>query len=183
MMKQLVSRIFILTVFVGSVAQAQLTSTTTAPQTSWVKGATTRGLQVSAVTAGASTATIGYAHFVDAATSYRFDAGLNFTKPAGEGSSTQFSLSVDFGYRTYVVQAGSVKAFTQPGIFLSKASTPADFGDELTIAVQYLIGAEYFINPNFSLGASSGVALTFSQGFDQITLGTGTSALFAALYW
>jgi|GEM_PF-5898023 len=174
-MKKLISHALVAVALVGVSAQAQ--------EASWVKGENTRGVQVSGVAAGASAATIGYAHFVDANTSYRIDAGLNFTKPAGDGADNQFSFSIDFGYRTYVATAGSVKAFTQPGVFLAKSTSAADTADELAIALQYLIGAEYFVNPNFSLGASTGVALSFSQGFEQITLGTGTSALFAALYW
>jgi hypothetical protein len=148
---------------------------------SWLKHEKTRGLQVAGITGGASSATIGFAQFVDENKSWRADVGLRFTKP--DGADSQFAFSLDVGYRTYVAEAGSVKAFTQPGGFLAKEATAADLMDELTLAVQYLVGAEYFVNPNFSLGASTGVALTFSNKFKQIDFGTGTSALFAAFYW
>jgi hypothetical protein len=190
MIKNVSAQTVVALALVGAVSQAEAQLRPRAPasaqvqssETNWLKGETTRGLQVSGVASGASSATIGYVHFTqNPNVSYRFDAGINFTKP-GEGDN-QFSFSADFGYRTYVAQSGSIKAFTQPGFFLAKASTPADLADELTVAVQYLVGAEYFVNPNFSLGASGGAALTFSDKFKQISLGTGTSALFAALYW
>ena len=163
------------------VASYSESSSSSSSGTSWLKGEHLRGLTVSGVTTGATTGTIGYAHFLDAENSIRADFGVKFDKP--DGGSLGMAFSLDLGYRSYVANAGLVKVFTQPGIFIAKASTPAGFSDELSVAATYAIGAEYFINPNFSIGASTGAALTFATGFKNITLGTGTSALFASLYW
>ncbi len=171
-MKKILTNALVAAALIGSAAQAQNT---------FPKGETMRGVTVSGVMAGDSTGTIGFAQFMDQDNSLRADVGLRWAKP--DGGDASFGFSIDAGYRTYVATAGSVKAFTQPGIFLAKAASAADTADELTLAGTYSVGGEYFISPNFSTGAMAGVALTLANGFKDISFGTGTSALFATLYW
>jgi hypothetical protein len=162
-------------------AGAPNTVLTPTPSGSWMAGAHPRGLTVSAFPSGAASGSIGFAQFRNEMDSLRFDLNFSVSKPSPGDSTLGFGLG--FGYRIYRLVSGNLKAFTQPGAEFGKAATTGGFGDDMYLAFNYRIGAEYYFNPNLAIGMMTGLELAFRNGFDLLQIGTGTSAVFMSWYW
>lgn len=111
----------------------------------------------------------------------RLNASLDLSK-AGENIDTTFGFSVEAGFRKYLIEAGKVKMYHQPGVFLAKA-TVGEFTEALALGAAYDVGGEFWVSPNFSFGARAGLSLTISKQFKAFALKTGTSAISATYYW
>jgi hypothetical protein len=126
-------------------------------------------------------ATIGIVKKKEDNKELRLNLSFDLSK-AGENIDTTFGFSVEAGLRKYLIEAGKVKMYHQPGFFIAKASA-GEFTQALALGVVYDIGGEYWVSPNFSFGARAGLSLTISNEFKAFALKTGTSAISATYYW
>lgn len=131
--------------------------------------------------------TIGAAYFLDADRALRAELGFAVSSsqpdvPMAE-RTTVTGFSVEVGYRLYRHWVGGLRPFLQPGVFLSKAAQEGDTSDLIAVALTGSLGIEYLFTDRFSLGGATGLSLLASHGFDDISLSTATSALFASFYW
>jgi hypothetical protein len=135
--------------------------------------------------------TIGGAYFLDDMSALRLDLGLDFHKqpggvdPLGQPTDGDFNwgFSIEAGYRKYLLKAGRLYPFVQPGLFLAKAAQPGDFGQAFALQVNGGIGGEFFITDNFSASALTGVGLRFANEFKEIQFATGTTGIYVNFYW
>jgi hypothetical protein len=164
-----------------SIATAPNTSATPSPTGTWLMSESTRGLSIGAVASGATSGIIEFANFRSETESVRWSLGFNLTKL--NGTDAEFGIDLGLGYRIYRFVSGSLKGFTEPGIFTGKTNNDTNLGTGYYLGAMYRFGAEYFFNPNLSIGALAGVSLTFAEDFDLIELGTAQSAVFMTWYW
>jgi len=131
--------------------------------------------------------TVGAAYFLDANRALRAELGfaVSSSQPdvAMAERTTVAGFSVEVGYRMYRDWVGGLRPFLQPGVFLSKAAQEGDAGDLIAVALTGSVGIEYLFTDRFSLGGATGLSLLATHGFDDISLTTATSALFASFYW
>ncbi len=157
----------------------------TAPTSTGVFARGTVGLSFALPAGGAPT--VGAAYFLDANRAVRAELGFAVSSsqpdvPMAE-RTTVTGFSVEVGYRMYRDWVGGLRPFLQPGVFLSKAAQEGDTGDLIAVALTGSLGIEYLFTDRFSLGGATGLSLLASHGFDDISLTTATSALFASFYW
>ncbi|MBS2026058.1 MAG: hypothetical protein JST92_26970 [Deltaproteobacteria bacterium] len=110
--------------------------------------------------------------FLTNTTALRMDIAMNWVLTG----NTDFAFDVGLGYRMYLVQAGRLFGFIEPGV---------DFGREQTIShigVNFGIGAEYFLLDRFSIAAKTALGLNVGNlggnGSATAAIGTGTSAVY-----
>jgi len=156
-----------------------------APTPAGVFARGTVGLSFALPAGGAPT--VGAAYFLDANRALRAELGFAVSSsqpdvPMAE-RTTVTGFSVEVGYRMYRDWVGGLRPFLQPGVFLSKAAQEGDTGDLVAVALTGSVGIEYLFTDRFSLGGATGLSLLASHGFDDISLTTATSALFASFYW
>lgn len=138
-----------------------------------------RGLAIGLPAGGGPT--IGGTYFLSSSRALRYDFGLDLAYRDAGGST--YGFSVDVGYRMYLWDRGPVAAFMQPEIFFAKGARAGNVGDLISFGVGDTLGAEYFFDPELSISASTGLSLAFSNAFKDLQVRTGTTALYANLYW
>lgn len=164
-----------------ALAAAPNTTATPNPTATWMMSEHTRGLSVNAVAAGTTSTAIGFTSFLNETESLRWNLGFSLTKP--NSGDARIGMDLGIGYRVYRFVSGSLKGFTEPGFIFGKVNAGGGWGDDFFIGFSYRFGAEYFFNPNLSIGALAGVALNFTDGFDTINLGTSSTAVNLNWYW
>jgi hypothetical protein len=134
------------------------------------------GLSFGFPTAGG--ATLGGAYVLNDNAAIRLEVGLDFqfTNPQLAG------FSMEGGYRIYFLKIARLAPFFQPSLYLGKPAADTGF-NSFTLGLSGLIGAEYFFAKEFSVGASTGLALNISDTFRTVKFGTGTTAAFATFYF
>ncbi len=138
------------------------------------------GISLGFPAGGAPTA--GFSYFLSDTGALKLDFGLDIGKKASTGKFVG-GFSVEAAYRLYVAKAGNLSPFVQPGVFFSKAASDASFGDTLSIAANFGVGAEYFFSDHLSFSGQVGLGLQFRDKFETIGVTTGTSGIFGNLYW
>lgn len=125
--------------------------------------------------------TVGYMRSRGNNEELRYDFLFDLNK-AGKNIDTTFAFGVQVGLRKYLSESSKIKVYHQPSAFVSKAAK-GEFTEALSLGVGYSLGGEFFINPDFSIGARVGLSLTLSNQFKAFRLVSGTSALQATYYW
>lgn len=139
-------------------------------------GVGTLGMSI-ALPAGGSP-TVGASYFLLPQGQLRADLG--FATRSEPESQTDYSL--EFSWRQYIAGArGRVNPFFQPGLFINSIDLGED--NSTTFALTIAAGMELFLLERFSVAAAGGFAYVNRQEPDQSGLNTGTSALFANVYW
>ena len=97
--------------------------------------------------------------------------------------ASDFAFSVEVGYRMYMVQAGRLHGFLQPGIFLNRV------GRASRIAASAGIGAEYVLLEHMTIAAATGLSFQIGNlggpaGSDvDVKIATGTTSLAINFYF
>jgi hypothetical protein len=112
----------------------------------------------------------------------RIEAALEWTLTDGRPvASSDFAFSLGLGYRMYLLQAGRLLGFLEPGFSLGRAATIS------TIVAGASVGAEYFLLDRFSIAAATGLGLSIGNlggaGSASIGIGTHNTALYANFYF
>lgn len=118
--------------------------------------------------------------------------GVNFSKgpvvdPMGMTSDESiFGVDLGVGYRMYKPMKGKIRPYLEPFGNLSIGSF-ADAGPTLTLAVGALMGVDYQLWEQFTLGTGIGAVLVFDNDgtdpFKVIDFGLVTSPIIATFWW
>lgn len=135
----------------------------------------TKGLHFGVPSGGGTT--FGFSWFLQPNAALHGDIGMDWTLTG----ATDFSFSVELGYRMYLVQAGRLHGFLQPGISIARQASIS------TLAAFVGVGAEYQLLERFTISAASGLAFQIGNlggtGSAAVKLGTATTAIYANFYF
>jgi hypothetical protein len=128
--------------------------------------------------------------FNDPNTAYDLILGVNFlhgsvpdpAMPANKIDKNQFGFTLGFGMKMYKHHSAKIHTFIEPQILIGDSDV-SSFADTISIGVGGFMGAECLFTDWFSVSGKIGVSLDFADKFNTITLSTGTSGLYANLYW
>lgn len=138
------------------------------------------GISVGFPTGGAPTA--GLTYFFSDTFATKFDVGLDIGKSASDAKAVG-GFSLEAGFKIYFAKFGNLSPFAQPGVFLARRALPGDFFPAFVFQANGGLGAEYFFNDHLAFSAVTGLGIRIADDFETIKLTTGTSAIFASLYW
>jgi len=121
--------------------------------------------------------TIGASFVLSPKAALELNLGLGFTFTG----NSDYAFSVELGYRAYLGHVGErLYPFVQPGFFFNRVDSAEN------IAVEGLIGVEYFLLEHFTISGATGLAFNIGNiggGDATVRLATGTTALFANFYF
>jgi hypothetical protein len=131
---------------------------------------------------------VGVEYFLDATSALDLDfvaPGLfKFGKtqdPATGNSTTDLVFDFTIGYKMVKAHEGRVTTFIEPAIELG--SDTSNFGDNFHAGIGAVLGVEFWVAPQFSLGGAVGVELNFTNKFNDFVFQTFNTGLFASIYW
>ncbi len=129
---------------------------------------------------------------LDADTFLDIRFGFNFSKgevstndpmdPTATTSETSVGLFAGAGYRMYKPTKGKIRPYLEPGAFISIANF-SEAGDTLALGLNAVMGVDYALMDQFTLGMAVGGALNFSDSFETISLGLLTQSINATFWW
>ena len=127
---------------------------------------------------------------MDANTFLNIRFGFDFNKgtvvdpmdPTMTSDATTVGFFAGAGYRMYKDTKGKIRPYLEPGGFIS-ASDFSAFGDTLALGVDAILGVDYALMDQFTLGMGIGGGLTFSNSFKDINLGLFTQSINATFWW
>jgi hypothetical protein len=171
----------------GAAASGAMATTGTGPEI-FQKG--TMGLAFALPSGGFTPAgTINLTYFANDKTAYDLILGLHFAHtpdqagPPPVAGGDILGFTVGFGYRMYKHHSAKIHTFLEPQVLIADADMTNAFADSLSISVGAGLGAECMFTDWFSVSGQVGAGLAFSQKFKSIDFSTGTSGLYANLYW
>ncbi len=133
--------------------------------------------------------TVNLTYFASEKIAYDLILGLSFAHtpeqagpPVIPGGDV-LGLKVGFGYRMYKKHSAKVHTFLEPQVLIQDADMTNAFADSLSIGVGAGMGAEIMFTDWFSIRGQVGASLDFAQKFKSISFSTGTSGLYASMYW
>ncbi len=136
--------------------------------------------------AGGISAAVEYFVAADAALDLDFQApgAFNFGKTEDrDGQLDDHDLTFDFtiGYKMYKAHEGKVTTFIEPALELG--GDTSNFSTTFHAGIGAVVGAEYWVAPQFALGGGVGLALDFTNKFKDFDLHTFNTGLFASFFW
>ncbi len=113
--------------------------------------------------------------------------GVSFNKSPADPvlmtpSATIFGFDFIAGYRMYKPMSGKVRPYLEPAVHLG-ISDFKHAGDTVQLGVAALMGVEYEVVPQITLGVGVGADLNFSQKFKAINFGLFTSSVNITFWW
>lgn len=165
------------------------TSAPEAPAASSSGDAFTMGISTEFPTGGdGGSANILYG--LDANTFLDLQLGINFG-PGAPGVDAMgnpvagddaFGIELGAGYRMYKDSKGKIRPYLEPAVAVLVGDFSAA-GDTLSLAAGAIMGVDYALMDQFTLGTGIGGALTFADSFDTITFGLFTASINATFWW
>ena len=134
------------------------------------------------------TAKVLYA--LDADTWLNLSLGVNFANTGDSVDSmgnpiegaTSFGLALGVGYRMYKPMKGKVRPYLEPSISLQAADI-GEISDELGLALGALMGIDYALWEQFTIGAGVGARLNMLNAFDSTSFNLFTADINATFWW
>lgn len=102
--------------------------------------------------------------------------------PTMTTNETAVGLFAGAGYRMYKPTEGKIRPYLEPGGFIA-ISDFSEAGDTLALGVDVVMGVDYALMDQFTLGVGIGGGLTFSDSFDTIDIGLFTQSINATFWW
>ena len=127
---------------------------------------------------------------LDADTWLNLSIGLNFANTAdgvdGMGNpiegETSFGLALGVGYRMYKPTKGKIRPYLEPSIALEAADI-GELSDQLGISLGALMGIDYALWEQFTIGAGIGARLNMTNTFDNTAFNLFTADINATFWW
>lgn len=152
----------------------------------------TKGISFGLPSGGfAPAGTVNLTYFASDKIAYDLIVGLGFSHseevtlpgppPVTTGGDV-VSLTVGFGYRMYKNHSAKIHTYLEPAVLISEGDF-SEFADQLDISVGAGLGVECMFTDWFSVRGQIGAGLSFTDKFKSIALSTGTSGLYANMYW
>ena len=137
---------------------------------------------------GFSTANLLYG--LDADTYLNLQLGINFGPGSAvdDGMGNQvagddvFGLKVGVGYRMYKPTKGKIRPYLEPSVALA-ISDFGNAGDVLDLNLGALMGVDYLLWEQITIGAAIGANLAFNDAFDSINFNLLTTGMNATFWW
>lgn len=100
----------------------------------------------------------------------------------GTTGQTTVGFFTGAGYRMYKPTKGKIRPYLEPGAFIAINDFDAA-GDTLGLGVDVVMGVDYQLMDQFTLGVGIGGGLTFTDSFDTIDIGLFTQNINATFWW
>jgi hypothetical protein len=113
--------------------------------------------------------------------------GVNFSKGVEDpitmtGGDSVFGVDLGLGYRMYKPVKGKIRPYLEPAVFFGIDDFSAA-GDTMFLALAALMGVDYALMDQFTLGVGVGAGLSFTQKFKAIDFGLFTTSINATFWW
>jgi hypothetical protein len=112
--------------------------------------------------------------------------GVNFSKseedPVTMTGGTAFGIDLGVGYRMYKPVKGKIRPYLEPAVFFSIDDFSAA-GDTMALSLAALMGVDYALMDQFTLGVGVGAFLAFNDKFKTIDFGLFTTSITATFWW
>jgi opacity protein-like surface antigen len=102
--------------------------------------------------------------------------------PGMTTDETRVGTFVGVGYRMYKPTEGRIRPYLEPGGFIA-IDDFSNAGDTMALGFEAVLGVDFALMDQFTLGMGIGGALTFSDSFDTIDLGLFTQSINATFWW
>ncbi len=140
-----------------------------------------------------NSAVFGFTKFVSPNAALTLNLGIDYENvTVGMTDLSEWMFTPALAVRFYVGGLGRARAFVQPGVTLGFGIPYGEgmmMSDASSVSIGVALGAEFLITPNLSIAGTTGAALTFlsidddAQDASAMSFKTGTSSLFANIYW
>ena len=124
-------------------------------------------------------------YFLDPNTALNLALGISLSSveaPPPEDRTTVFGILLGAGYRMYKPLSGRVRPFLEPGGAFSIANFD-EAGETMALNLYAVMGVEFVVVDQFTLGTGVGATLTFANEFKNISFGLITNPIIATIYW
>lgn len=112
--------------------------------------------------------------------------GVNFSKseedPVTMTGGTEFGIDLGVGYRMYKPSKGKIRPYLEPAVFFGIDDFSAA-GDTMFLALAAIMGVDYALMDQFTLGVGVGAGLSFVDKFKTIDFGLFTTSINATFWW
>ncbi len=124
---------------------------------------------------------------LDAETYLDITFGFNIAKTAGDPvamteDATTIGTDIGVGYRMYKPSEGKIRPYIEPLVQLAIRDF-SEAGDTLTLGVGAVMGVDYALLDQFTVGVGIGAGIVFTDSFDTIDLGLFTNSINATFWW
>ena len=124
---------------------------------------------------------------LDSETYLDISFGFNINKSAGDPvlmteDATVIGTDIGVGYRMYKPSEGKIRPYIEP-IVQIQVGDFSEAGDTLNLGVGAIMGVDYALMDQFTLGVAIGGGITLQDSFDTIGLGLFTRSINATFWW
>ncbi|MBL4632738.1 MAG: hypothetical protein JKY56_02635 [Kofleriaceae bacterium] len=118
--------------------------------------------------------------YLDIAFGFNINKGPDPAMPMD--SATTIGTDIGVGYRMYKPSEGKIRPYMEPLVRLAIGDF-SEAGDTLTLGVGAIMGVDYALMDQFTLGVGIGAGIVFADSFDTISLGLFTNNINATFWW
>jgi hypothetical protein len=93
-----------------------------------------------------------------------------------------FGFELGAGYRMYKPMKGRIRPFLEPFLVFGAADV-SNFADVMQLTVGAMMGFDYQLMDQFTLGAGIGAAAAFQNKFKEFDIGLFTASINATWWW
>lgn len=118
--------------------------------------------------------------YLDISFGFNINKGLDPAMPMD--SKTTIGTDIGVGYRMYKPTEGKIRPYLEP-LFQLAINDFSEAGDTLTLGAGAIMGVDYALLDQFTVGVAIGGGITFADSFDTIGLGLFTRSINATFWW